>query len=267
MNELNLINYNIYYLFLCFAIYAFLGWVLETIYAAVKKGKFINRGFLNGPFCPIYGFGVVLLIMFLKPFMSNLPILFISSLVLTSLLEYFTGYVLETLFHSTWWDYNDRKFNIKGRICLEFSIYWGLLSTFILRIIHPTVDFMVKSIPIPIGTWIFSVLLIYFIGDFTATLIEVISMHSLFKELHNINLEIKEKLKDFSSYIKSLRRSSEIEDSPQNSLNELKIRREYIISKAIKRSLRIRNAFPEFKSKRFGEVLKDIKDKVHEKKH
>lgn len=266
MNELNLINYNIYYLFLCFTIYAFLGWVLETIYAAIKNGSFINRGFLNGPFCPIYGFGTVFLITFLKPFMNNIFILFIFSILLTSLLEYFTGYVLETLFHSSWWDYNNRKYNIKGRICLEFSLYWGLLSIFILKVVHPTVDFIIKWIPFPIGTWIFSALFAYFIADLTATLIEVIHMHSLFKELHNINLEIKEKLENLNLHIKALRRGSQIEEASENLIAELKIRYEYIISKAIRRSSRIRTAFPEFKSRRFSQVLMDIREKIHGKK-
>lgn len=266
MNELYLINYNIYYLFLCFTIYAFLGWVLETIYATIKKGYFINRGFLNGPFCPIYGFGTVFLIIFLKPFMNNIFMLFIFSAILTSLLEYFTGYLLETLFHSSWWDYNNRKYNIKGRVCLEFSIYWGLLSIFILRIIHPAIDFIIRWIPSTIGIWIFSALLAYFIADFTATLIEVIHIHSLFKELRNINLEIKEKLENLNFHIKSLRRTNKIDDNSEDLISELKIRREYIISNAIKRSSRIRSAFPEFKSKIFNEVLNDIKEKIHAKK-
>lgn len=266
MNELNLINHNIYYLFLCFTVYAFLGWVLETVYATIKKRCFINRGFLNGPFCPIYGFGTIVLITFLKPFMNNVFALFIFSIILTSLLEYLTGYILETLFHSSWWDYNNRKYNIKGRICLEFSIYWGLLSIFILKIIHPTLDFIIKWIPFPIGTWIFSALLAYFIADFTASLIEVIHMHSLFKELHNINLEIKERLENLNSHIKSLRRNKQIDANSEDLIAELKTRYEYIISKAIKRSSRIRNAFPEFKSKRFNGVLNDIMEKIHGKK-
>lgn len=266
MNDLNLINHNIYYLFLCFTIYSFLGWVLEIIYVAIKNGCFVNRGFLNGPFCPIYGFGTVFLIVFLKPFVDNIFILFVFSIILTSLLEYFTGYILETLFHSTWWNYSNKKFNINGRICLIFSLYWGLLSIFIIKIIHPTINFIINSIPDPVGIWIFSSLFAYFIGDFTAALIEVIHIHSLFKELHHINLEIKEKLENLNFHIKLLRGSTQIENNSEDLIAELKIRYEYIISKAIKRSLRIRNAFPQFNSKRFNGILNDIREKIYTKK-
>ena len=95
-----------YHLLWIFFIYAFLGWCTEVSYAALKTGRFVNRGFLNGPVCPVYGFGVVIVLWVLEPLRGNLLLLFLGSVALTSLLEWLTGFVLERLFHQRWWDYS-----------------------------------------------------------------------------------------------------------------------------------------------------------------
>ena len=105
-----------------FFVYAFLGWCTEVSYAALRTGKFVNRGFLNGPVCPIYGCGVVVVLVGLTPLKGNFVLLFLGSVVLTSVLELATGFVLEKLFRQRWWDYSDKPFNLGGYICLEFSI-------------------------------------------------------------------------------------------------------------------------------------------------
>ena len=114
-----------------FFIYAFLGWCTEVSYAALVSGRFVNRGFLNGPVCPIYGLGVVLVMACLEPFRDNLLLLFVCSVLLTSLLEWITGFVLEKLFHQRWWDYSNEPFNLGGYVCLRFSIAWGLACVFV----------------------------------------------------------------------------------------------------------------------------------------
>ena len=108
-----------------FLIYAFLGWCTEVAFAAVTRGKFVNRGMANGPICPIYGFGVLAVLFCLQPFRGNFFLLFLGSVVVTSLLELVTGWALEKFFHDKWWDYSNEPFNIKGYICLRFSILWG----------------------------------------------------------------------------------------------------------------------------------------------
>ena len=100
-----------------FLIYGFVGWCTEVIFAAVNSGKFVNRGFLNGPICPIYGFGILAVVRLLKPFGNNILLLFVGSVLITSGLEYITGFLLEKLFHQKWWDYSDVPFNIQGYIC------------------------------------------------------------------------------------------------------------------------------------------------------
>lgn len=162
---------NFYELVWIFIIYAFLGWCTEVSYAALDTGKFVNRGFLNGPYCPIYGCGVVIVVAALTPLKDSLLILFAGSFILTTVLEYITGFVLEKVFHNKWWDYSDKPFNIKGYICLKFSIYWGLACTFIMDILHPIIYGFIKIIPFTFGV----VLLVIIMGGFAVDLCVTVS--------------------------------------------------------------------------------------------
>lgn len=136
-----------------FFVYAFLGWCTEVSYAALRTGKFVNRGFLNGPVCPIYGCGVVVVLAGLEPLKGNFVLLFLGSVVLTSVLELTTGFVLEKLFRQRWWDYSDKPFNLGGYICLEFSIMWGFACLFVVDILHPSIEFFIRLIPHTLG-WV-----------------------------------------------------------------------------------------------------------------
>lgn len=143
----------IYHLLWFFFVYAFLGWCAEVGYAATKTGKFVNRGFLNGPWCPVYGFGVVIVLGCLDPLSGNLPLLFLGSVALTSALEWLTGFALEKRFHQRWWDYSDEPFNLTGYICLRFSLMWGFACLFVVKLLHPTVVLAVDLLPRPLG-WV-----------------------------------------------------------------------------------------------------------------
>ena len=110
-----------------FFIYAFIGWVVEVSFHAVTVGKFINRGFLSGPYCPIYGFGAISVIYFLTDIAEkNKFVLFLGSIAIATAIEFVAGFLLEKIFHERWWDYSDRKLNVGGYICIEFSVIWGL---------------------------------------------------------------------------------------------------------------------------------------------
>lgn len=180
-----------------FIIYAFLGWCSEVAYQAVYKGKFINRGFLLGPVCPIYGFGMILLIFALKPIVDHIPLLFFGAVLFTSALEFITGFVLEKVFNQKWWDYSDMPFNIKGYICLSFSIVWGLAAVFILHIIHPSIAKLVSFLDHPIGTVLLAILLAYFFSD---VIITVLGIMKIKKRLRILN-EIAAQLKTYSDEI------------------------------------------------------------------
>lgn len=152
-----------------FIIYSFLGWAVEVAFHGVTSAKFVNRGFLNGPVCPIYGFGMIILIFFLGPLMNNFILLFIGAFLLTSILEFITGFILEKLFHTKWWDYSNMPFNLKGYICLSFSIVWGLAGVFMLDIVHPSIAKFTSFFHNTIGNISLALFFIYFVADFILT--------------------------------------------------------------------------------------------------
>ena len=123
--------------FLLFISYAFLGWCMEVGCKYVQFGKFINRGFLIGPYCPIYGWGAIAITILLKRYTYDPFVLFIMSTLVCSIIEYFTSYFMEKKYHARWWDYSSKKFNINGRICLETLIPFGILGLFIMYVTNP----------------------------------------------------------------------------------------------------------------------------------
>ena len=192
---------NFYELVWIFIIYAFIGWCTEVSYAALDTGKFVNRGFLNGPYCPIYGCGVVIVVAILTPLKENLLILFAGSFLLTSVLEYITGYILEKVFHNKWWDYSDKPFNIKGYVCLKFSIYWGLACTFIMDIIHPIIYAAICFIPFVIGVVLLSIIMCVFAADCIITVTTILKFNKRLKvmdemaaSIHRLSDEIGENI-------------------------------------------------------------------------
>lgn len=192
---------NFYELVWIFIIYAFIGWCTEVSYAALDTGKFVNRGFLNGPYCPIYGCGVVIVVAILTPLKENLLILFAGSFLLTSVLEYITGYILEKVFHNKWWDYSDKPFNIKGYVCLKFSIYWGLACTFIMDIIHPIIYAAIRFIPLVLGVVLLSIIMCVFAADCIITVTTILKFNKRLKvmdemaaSIHRLSDEIGENI-------------------------------------------------------------------------
>ena len=280
INNIPILNSSVFTLFYYFIIYSFMGWCIETVYATINKKEFVNRGFLHGPFCPIYGFGTLSIIVLLKPIETNFIFLFLGSVFLTSTIEYFTGYILENSFNSTWWDYSDKPYNLHGRICLSFSIIWGFISIFILKVIHPYIVYIVNLIPNSPSMIIFHVMLLYLFIDFTVTVITIFKLKSLLTQLNNAYSELTDKLSEFkfnlgntpdisefrikldqlveSAEIKMSKRKSDIE----NIVKELKNKYDSLIIKRSPNYLRLIKAFPGLKFKGLDSILKDVKTKI-----
>lgn len=174
-----------------FFFYAFLGWCSEVCFAAIKNGRFVNRGFLNGPWCPIYGFGVCIVVLCLEPLRGNIILLFLGSVVLTSLLELVTGFALEKLFHQKWWDYSRMPLNIGGYICLLFSLLWGAACVFIVGVFHPAVAKGVSAVPRPLGVALLSILLCVILADLAATVSTVLKLNQKLRRLDELAGRIK----------------------------------------------------------------------------
>ena len=171
-------------------VYSFLGWCCEVAFAALKTGKFVNRGFLNGPVCPIYGFGVLSVVLVLEPVKDNLLLLFFGSMVFTSLLEFLAGFAMERIFHDKWWDYSNNPFNIKGYICLEFSIMWGIACVLVVDIIHPIIMKLVNAVPHTLGLWIMGALYVILAADAVLTLVELLKLPKRFKAMEELEAAI-----------------------------------------------------------------------------
>ena len=171
-------------------IYSCLGWCCEVAFAALKTGKFVNRGFLNGPVCPIYGFGVLSVVLVLEPVKDNLLLLFFGSMVFTSLLEFIAGFAMERIFHDKWWDYSNNPFNIKGYICLEFSIIWGIACVLVVDIIHPIIMKLVYALPHTLGLWLMGALYVLLVTDAVLTLVELLKLPKRFKAMEELEAAI-----------------------------------------------------------------------------
>lgn len=174
-----------------FLIYAFLGWCTEVAYAALETKMFVNRGFLNGPICPVYGFGILVVVLALTPLKENFLLLFAGSVILTSTIEFITGFLLEKLFHNQWWDYSEENFNICGYVCLKFSILWGLGCTLVMDVVHPVIYKSIKLLPKIPGMAVLAVLCVIFAADCTITVSAILKFNQRLKLMHEIAIKLK----------------------------------------------------------------------------
>ena len=138
-----------------FYIYAFLGWCVEIAFHAVTTGHLVNRGMLAGPVCPIYGAGMIAMVLCTEPLQQSWLLTFLGAMVICTIIELLVGLVLRALFHTQWWDYSKEPFNIAGLICLRFSIYWGFGGAFLIKVVHPPIRDAVALVPpLFLGDWL-----------------------------------------------------------------------------------------------------------------
>ncbi len=130
-----------------FYFYCFVGWCIESVYVSLHKKRWVNRGFMRGPFLPLYGSGGIMMLVVSMPFQQYLPLVFIAGCIGATILEYVTGVTMEALFKVRYWDYSDKKFNFQGHVCLGTSLAWGLLTILMTRVVHKPVERLVLAIP------------------------------------------------------------------------------------------------------------------------
>lgn len=181
---------------LLFFTYAILGWLMEVGCKLVETKKFINRGFLIGPYCPIYGWGAIIITLLLNKYLADPIALFIMAIVICSIIEYATSYFMEKIYHARWWDYSRRKYNINGRICLETMIPFGILGVLIMYFANPFFTGIYEKIPEIALTVICSFLVIVFLIDniISSHIISTIKVEGIKAEKDNTK-EITEKVK------------------------------------------------------------------------
>ena len=271
---------SIYYSILCFFVYGFLGWCTEVIFAAFKQHRFVNRGFLNGPICPIYGVGVTLVIACLEAFQSNLLLLYISSVILVTVLEGVTGWAMDKLFHNKWWDYSKLPFNIGGYVCLLFSLIWGVACVFIVYFVHPLIHQVLSLIPHTAGIALIVILGIALLSDMIVTTSAIVKFNQYLErlkyitdELHAISNQIGSELYQNVMHVLDMQESSrqkldgvklEVSEEIRMQIVELKTRAQNLGEKIPKPARRLLKAFPKLESRNYKAQLELFRQKLEQ---
>lgn len=181
---------SLYYIISWFFVYSFLGWLWETAYVSVRKKKFVNRGFINGPLCTIYGMGAVSIYLILKPFGNHLAVLYIGGVVVATILEYLTGWLMEKIFHTRWWDYSHRKYNLQGYISLGTSLGWGVFTVLLFKVFQPAVAWFTDLYPRKIGEIALAVVIILYVLDFVTSAWAAFGLTKNFAKVEDMMEEI-----------------------------------------------------------------------------
>lgn len=258
---------EIYDFFLYFFVYGFLGWCTEVAFAAFKTRKFVNRGFLNGPICPIYGIGVSIVIAFLTPFKYNFVLLYLTSVILVTLLEGITGWGMDVIFHHKWWDYSNIPLNIGGYVCLLFSILWGFACVLIVYFIHPPIAKLMGFLPLWLGWALIIILGGILIVDLYVTTTAIFkfnrqleSMEKIAAELHEISDHIGEDI--YERTIQAIEYQENIQENIQEKVEESKQKLEDSKQKLENARQKLEDALPAREPSE--QYLSEISDELRE---
>lgn len=173
-----------------FYFYCFFGWCFESSYVSLKKRHPVNRGFMRGPFLPLYGSGAVMMLVASMPFQSNLLLTYIAGCIGATLLEYVTGVTMEALFKMRYWDYSNQKFNFQGHICLTSTLAWGGLTILMTRVVHKPVERLVLDIPSGILSAAVFLLTICLVADFTLSFRAAIDLRDILVKMEAAKEEL-----------------------------------------------------------------------------
>ena len=258
--------------FLIFILFSFIGWISEVIYVGVTSAhKFVNRGFLHGPLCPVYGFGGVVILMLPPSLYATWIPLFFASMILCTIVEYFVSWLMEKLFHTRWWDYSHYKIQLNGRICLLNSILFGFLGVVVIHFVYPLMTDLLNSLG---QTWI---------SISGMIILAVLSVDIFFTVRKLVDFaNVMKKLKDFGETLNSHYGQEEWfkKDSFMDMINSVieraENRKEEFSQKILEKIEKLQNLhlpsvesflkkFPSIKSAKYREELNMIKEKVHQK--
>jgi uncharacterized membrane protein len=269
--------------YLCyFFAYAFLGWCAEVAFAAVKNHRFVNRGFLSGPVCPIYGFGIVSVLFCLTLIQNNLLSLYAGSVVLTTVLELITGFAMEKLFHQRWWDYSKMPLNIGGYVCVPFSLLWGVACVAIVDLLQPLIARLTSLLPEPLSTVLLAAFILLFILDTVVALTKAFRLDSGLRHIDEIASALRTvsdrlgetvangalTLLETDEYAKNSLQTANIlardalRENDEKIKAELKTRYAELVASFEREHRRMLKAFPQLRSLRYPSELESAKEKL-----
>lgn len=237
-----------------FYFYCFFGWIFESSFVSLKSRKFVNRGFMRGPFLPIYGSGAIMMLVVSMPFQDNILLTYIAGCIGATVLELVTGVIMEALFKVRYWDYSNQRFNYKGHICLSSTIAWGFLTILMTEVVHKGVEQVVFSIPEAVVTLVTIVVTVYIIIDFTLSFKAALDLRDVLiglekakEEMERIQKRLDVLIAVANDELESRRQESEgLVDDLMNSIEEK--------FNGVKERLRINP----------GEFLEDVKEELME---
>jgi len=257
--------------FLLFLSYSFIGWCSEVIYCSSIQKRFINRGFLKGPICPVYGFGGLLVMSILEPLSSTWIPLFFLSMIITSVLEYITSWILEKLFDTKWWDYSHYKLNIKGRVCLLNSTLFGLMGMLASHFVHPFLMKFVTWIEEPLVTYLAMGLAAILSVDFIFTIRKLINFSTYLAKLEEFNETLKTSFVNevwFTSSLSFDEVLKELKEQTKQRSDEMTatiMKRIESFTNAQKKTISFINNFPTITSNRYKRQLEQLKEFLKKK--
>lgn len=170
-------------IWMSFLVYGVVGWIWESFYCSIKAKHYVYRGFLLGPYCPVYGFGVVSVLLLVPKDYGSLLNLYFNSIVIVTIIEFLASYLLEKLFNMVLWDYTNVPFNIEGRVAVPVSAFWGIGCVFLITIIHPEVEKLISYLSQIFGGVLPIILFIVFVLDVATTLIYTTTMKQELNDL------------------------------------------------------------------------------------
>lgn len=183
-------QYSLYEWLIFFYIYSFFGWIFESVYVSLRKKRWVNRGFLLGPFLPIYGGGAVMMLFVSEPFKSNLILTYFAGAVGATLLELVTGMVMESIFKVRYWDYSDRKYNYKGYICLKSAVLWGFFTIAMNQAVHPALLRLLAAVPaLPLHV-VFGIVSVFLVFDIISSVKEALDLRDMLEKMESLREEM-----------------------------------------------------------------------------
>ena len=249
-------------LWLWFLFYSVVGWVYESVLISVRERRLVNRGFLNGPLCPIYGVGAVLMIVLLEDF-DNPLVIFVLAALIASALEYVTSWVMEVLFHARWWDYSRARFNLNGRICLFAAVGFGLGGMLVVLVVQPWVERWTALINPTVLHWVCGVTVVLVVLDTVVTVSAMLDFETKMTTFKDFVQE--QATKSGATWQRSRKEVTEtLRDLPESSLNESAKHQSTKVARFNRQQLRMIRSFPHlmFRSISDNAVMDAIREAV-----
>ncbi|MCM1122800.1 MAG: putative ABC transporter permease [Eubacterium sp.] len=185
-----MIHYKTFQWLFFFYMYCFFGWCFESAYVSAKSRKLVNRGFMRGPFLPLYGSGAIMMLVVSMPFQDNVWLTYIAGVIGATALEYVTGVAMEALFKVRYWDYSNQPFNFQGHICLSSSLAWGFLTILMTRVIHRPIEQFVFAIPENVLFLITALLTVCIVADFTLSFKAALDLRDILIKMQKVREEM-----------------------------------------------------------------------------